>query len=219
MSLIRAEKIAYKYHYDDAFIFTDLSFSVETGSVCTLLIDKFGGKTTLAKVLVGLLKLTKGEIFLNDRPLDSVPPEKRNFAYITYPTLYQKGTVLKNAAYGLTVRGKEKKDAFKLAEVKLREYGLNVKPKQKVKMLSDADKMRLAFARAFCRDVSLIILDGCFGADTETDDFLKRNIEQKTADGCAILVLSDDKKYAFGKTYDFLLFDATPNNDDFKTRG
>ena len=64
MSLIKVVDAAYKYHYDDTFVFTDLTFSVDTGDVCTLLIDKFGGKTTLAKVLVGLLKLTKGEILL-----------------------------------------------------------------------------------------------------------------------------------------------------------
>ena len=204
MSLIKVVDAAYKYHYDDTFVFTDLTFSVDTGDVCTLLIDKFGGKTTLAKVLVGLLKLTKGEILFNGQPLDLVPPERRNFAYIAYPTLYLTGTTLKNVAHGLRLRKVSRKNAYTVASQRAEEYGLGDYLNEKVKKLSESNRMRLAFARAFCREVTLLIVDGCFGVNEETDNFLKTQIEQKAAGGCAVLVLASDKKYAFGKVYDFL---------------
>lgn len=43
--------------------------------------------------------------------------------------------------------------------------------------------MRLAFARAFCREVTLLIVDGCFGVNEETDNFLKTQIEQNRQTG------------------------------------
>jgi len=204
MSFIKVKNLKKTYHYDDFDTLYDLTFDIDRGETTTLIVGKGCGKTTIAKILVGLEQKTQGDIFFDDIPIENLPPKERKIAFVTVPSIYDKGKVKNNVIYGLLVRGVKKKDAQSIALSQLKQYNLDVLMEQKVKKLSLLDKTKLDFARAFTRPVDLLILDGCFGIDEQIDDFLTNEIRQKQLTGCAVLILTDDKKYAKGNIYDFL---------------
>lgn len=206
MSFLKVKDLAKIYHYDDYSVLSDLSFEVDRGQVTTLFMGQNGGKTTLAKILVGLEGWSQGEIILEDKNLEQIPPSHRNIAFISVPSLYGKGRVEDNVAYGLIVRGMDKKNARIQALALLQEYGVDSLARAKVKDLSPLQRIKLDFARAFCRKVDLLLLDGCFGKNSDIDAFLQEEIYKRQSQGVAVLSLCDDKKYAIGRTYDFLSF-------------
>ena len=71
---------------NDILIIKDLSLQVDGGEFCLIGGESGIGKTTLLNVVSGLKKPDQGEIFLNDKTLNSknkfVLPEKRNIGYV-----------------------------------------------------------------------------------------------------------------------------------------
>lgn len=204
MTLLQVKNITKIYHYDDYPILRDISFCVDSGQVVTLLLGYQGGKTTLAKILTGVEKPSLGEIDLCGKPLDAVAPQNRNFAFISVPSLFGKGKVKDNLLYGLKVRGVDKKTANEILQKQLQEYDLLPFVDFPVKKLDLFQRLRLDFARAFSRKVSLLILDDCLGKDEQADAFLLKEISAKAQQGCAVLVLSDLPQNAVGKVFDYL---------------
>lgn len=76
MSLIRAENIGFAY--GDTPILNDVSFSITKGELVSVLGPNGCGKTTLLKILLGILMPTKGRILLNDVEIDGIG--RKNFA-------------------------------------------------------------------------------------------------------------------------------------------
>ena len=204
MSLLQVKNLSKTYQYDDYAVLVDISFAVDAGEAVTLLMGQNGGKTTLAKILTGLEEKSTGEIIYRGAPIEETSLKDRNVAFISVPSLYIKGKVKDNVAYGLRVRGVDKKTALKQSHDALTCYGLESLADKKVKTLTTCQRAKLDFARAFSRKVSLLILDCCFGKCEETDDFLYNEITKKLSEKVAVLILTDDKKHAIGKTYDFL---------------
>src|SRR5436305_10181782 len=80
--------------------------TVQGGEFVALLGPSGCGKSTALNCLAGLLPLTAGRIHLDDRRIDTLPPERRGFGmvfqnYALFPHL----SVRKNVAFGLRMRG------------------------------------------------------------------------------------------------------------------
>lgn len=74
--------------YNSKQVFQDISFSVDTGEILFLLGPNGTGKTTLFKVILGILKANKGHIFLNDEDVVKWPQKKlaRHIGYVPQST-------------------------------------------------------------------------------------------------------------------------------------
>lgn len=204
MIFLKVQKASKIYHYDTYPVFENVSFELKQGETASIVLGECSGKTTLAKVLIGLEKLTSGTIIYKDKPLEQTPPDQREIAFVSVPSIFDKGKVKDNVAYGLKVRGVDKKSAAKIALNQLNKYGLEYKSNVLVKNLSLYERLKLDFARAFCRKVSLLILDNCFKKDNDIDGFLKAEITSLQSQGCTVLILCNNKKEAIGTVYDFL---------------
>lgn len=165
--------------------FTDFTvsadWSVQPGERCALVGRSGSGKTTLLRVVAGLSDLTGpgdgGRVWLGDRDLTPLPPEKRNFGVVfqdqaLFPTL----SVLENAAFGLKIRGMGK--AEREAEVLpwLERVGLKARAQSGVERLSGGERQRLAFVRAFVWKPQAMLLDEPFSA---LDDGLRRTLRSE----------------------------------------
>lgn len=68
---LEARKVSFRYHTRQSWILQDLDFGVEQGERVGLLAPSGYGKTTLAMLLAGYLKPSKGEILLDGMPMQS----------------------------------------------------------------------------------------------------------------------------------------------------
>ncbi|HNW12023.1 MAG TPA: ATP-binding cassette domain-containing protein, partial [Candidatus Rifleibacterium sp.] len=66
------------FHYDSRKpVLDNLSFTIETGSVTSILGPNGSGKTTLLKLMLGLKQPVSGSIMIAGRPLDQIPLSER----------------------------------------------------------------------------------------------------------------------------------------------
>jgi putative spermidine/putrescine transport system ATP-binding protein len=138
----------------------DLNLTIRAGEFIALLGPSGCGKSTALNCLAGLLPLTDGEIVIDGKRVDVLPPEKRDFGmvfqnYALFPHL----TIAKNVAFGLQMRGLPKaeidaKVADALALVKLEDHARKL-PGQ----LSGGQQQRVAIARAIVIEPRLVLMD------------------------------------------------------------
>ncbi|MBR5250967.1 MAG: ATP-binding cassette domain-containing protein, partial [Clostridia bacterium] len=82
MPFIKVNNLKKIYQYDDYAVLYDLSFDIDRGQVTTLIVGKGCGKTTIAKIFVGVEQKTQGDIFFDDIPIENLPPRDRKIAFI-----------------------------------------------------------------------------------------------------------------------------------------
>ncbi|MHC4481628.1 MAG: ATP-binding cassette domain-containing protein, partial [Planctomycetota bacterium] len=64
--------------YGETVAVRDVSFEVKKGELFFLLGPSGGGKTTILRLVAGFLTQEAGTIFFDERPIDPVPPHRRN---------------------------------------------------------------------------------------------------------------------------------------------
>jgi glycerol transport system ATP-binding protein len=139
---------------------SDVSLTLERGSLNVLLGPTLSGKTSLMRLMAGLDKPTSGRIIVDDKDVTGAHVRSRSVAmvyqqFINYPSL----TVYENIASPLRVAGhpreqidREVKDAARLMKL---EGLLDRTPAQ----LSGGQQQRTALARAIVKRASLVLLD------------------------------------------------------------
>jgi sulfate transport system ATP-binding protein len=143
----------------------DVSFSVPTGTITTLLGPSGSGKSTVLRLIAGLEEPDAGRVLIAGVDGTRVPPQRRGvgFVFQSY-ALFPHMTVRRNIAFGLAVRGVPGSDARAqvdelLATVELEGYGERY-PSE----LSGGQRQRVAFARALAVEPRILLLDEPFGA-------------------------------------------------------
>ena len=138
----------------------DVSFNLEAGEFCAIVGPSGCGKSTLLRAIAGLNEPTLGEVSIN-----SSHPDRPDQAMVFQGTsVFPWMTVLRNAAYGLEMRGLDQPERERIAGGLLRQVGLgdflNAYPAQ----LSEGMRQRVAIARAFAMDPEVLLMDEPFGA-------------------------------------------------------
>jgi multiple sugar transport system ATP-binding protein len=118
------------------------------------------GKSTLLRMIAGLEEISGGELRIDDRRMNEVPPAKREIAMVFQSyALYPHMTVYKNLSFGLETAGL-KRDAIdervmRAARMLQIEDYLQRKPKA----LSGGQRQRVAIGRAIVRAPKLFLFD------------------------------------------------------------
>ncbi|MCC5965236.1 MAG: ABC transporter ATP-binding protein [Natronohydrobacter sp.] len=152
--------------YDgETLVVKDLNLSVAKGEFLTMLGPSGSGKTTCLMMLAGFETATHGEIMLDGRPINSVPPHKRGIGMVFQNyALFPHMTVGENLSFPLEVRGMGKSDREKkimraLDMVQMGKF-VNRRPAQ----LSGGQQQRIALARALVFEPELVLMDEPLGA-------------------------------------------------------
>ena len=138
----------------------DLSISIEKGELVSLLGPSGCGKTTLLRMIAGFETPSNGAIFLRDRNIIEIAPQKRNIGivfqdYAIFPTM----NVFNNVAYGLRVKKLSKEEiADRVAEY-LEMVGLTGYEKRLPSQLSGGQQQRVALTRALIIKPDVLLLD------------------------------------------------------------
>lgn len=148
-----------------SLVVKDLNLSIAKGEFLTMLGPSGSGKTTCLMMLAGFETATSGEILLDGRPINQVPPHKRGIGMVFQNyALFPHMTVGENLAFPLEVRGMgraEREAKIKRALDMVQMYAfINRRPAQ----LSGGQQQRIALARALVFDPSLVLMDEPLGA-------------------------------------------------------
>lgn len=148
--------------YGDKLIVKDLSLDVEAKQTMVIMGPSGSGKTTLFQTILGLITPRKGKIILNDQDIAQLPIESRNIGYLPQAKnygLFPHLNVLDNVAYGLRVRGIDRKERATRARRMLDMVELHDVEKKDIGELSGGQSQRVGLARALAIEPQLLLLD------------------------------------------------------------
>ena len=152
--------------YDgETLVVKDLNLHIGKGEFLTMLGPSGSGKTTCLMMLAGFETATHGEITLDGKPINNIPPHKRGIGMVFQNyALFPHMTVAENLAFPLEVRkiGKserEEKVLRALDMVQMGDFG-GRRPAQ----LSGGQQQRIALARALVFEPELVLMDEPLGA-------------------------------------------------------
>jgi putative spermidine/putrescine transport system ATP-binding protein len=138
----------------------DLSLTVARGEFIALLGPSGCGKSTALNCIAGLLPLSSGRIMLDDRRVDTLPPERRGFGMVFQNyALFPHMTVRRNIGFGLAMRRTPRAEAGKRVEAALRLVQLAGHGDKLPGQLSGGQQQRVAIARAIAVNPPLILMD------------------------------------------------------------
>ena len=148
------------HSYDTENVLKNINITIEEGDFFTLLGPSGCGKTTLLRILAGFIEPTEGSIFIGDKDITKIPPEKRNMGvvfqnYALFPNL----TVRENIAYGLKVRKLPKQVIKEKCDYYIELAGLSEYENRRIHELSGGQQQRVAIARALVLEPQMLLLD------------------------------------------------------------
>lgn len=142
-------------------VLKNINLSIRRGEIFALIGPSGAGKTTLLRILNLFEKPLCGTLIFNGISLDAGKTGKlrrRMSLLFQTPSVFN-GSVFDNVAYGLKVRGFDKRAIEKKVEEALDTVGLPGMGKEKARMLSGGEAQRMAFARAIVYDPEILLLD------------------------------------------------------------
>jgi spermidine/putrescine transport system ATP-binding protein len=163
MSAIRFEEVTKRF--GDATAVNELNLDIEQGEFFSLLGPSGCGKTTTLRMVAGFEQPSTGRILLEDEPVETVPPYKRNVntVFQSY-ALFEHLSVERNVAFGLERRKVAKEEIRRRVAEALELVQLHERPKAKPRELSGGQKQRVALARALVNRPAVLLLDEPLGA-------------------------------------------------------
>ncbi|MFE9654503.1 ABC transporter ATP-binding protein [Micromonospora sp. NPDC006431] len=157
-SELRLDGVSRRFGSQDAL--SDLDLTIRAGEFIALLGPSGCGKSTALNCLAGLLPLTAGSIWQDERRVDTLPPERRGFgmvfqSYALFPHMSVRG----NIAFGLRMRRLPKDEIRRRTAEAIRLVRLEEHADKLPGQLSGGQQQRVAIARAVVLEPSLVLMD------------------------------------------------------------
>lgn len=158
MSTVRLSSVCKSF--GSVEVVKNINLLIKEGAFCTLLGPSGCGKTTLLRMIAGFYYPTSGEIYIDDREVTNVPPNKREIGMVFQNyALFPHMTVGENVAFGLESRGMKMAEALPRVKKYLEMVRLGGYEKRKVTELSGGQQQRVALARALVIEPRILLLD------------------------------------------------------------
>ena len=146
--------------YGNVTAVDDVSFTIEPGQLVTLLGPSGCGKTTTLRMIAGLEMASEGQILIGERDVTNLSAADRDVSMVFQSyALFPHMSGLENVAYGPSVQGVPKKDAYEMAMEKLSLIGLKGLEKRAPSELSGGQQQRVAVARALVLEPQVLLFD------------------------------------------------------------
>lgn len=118
------------------------------------------GKTTILRCIAGLEQVSSGEIFIDDRCVNDIPPKDRDIAMVFQNyALYPHMTVYDNMSFGLKMRHYPKYEIDERVKETARILGIESLLQRRPRQLSGGQRQRVAVGRAIVRQPKLFLFD------------------------------------------------------------
>lgn len=166
-----------KLHSNSGTMVLDVDFNISNGALLTLYGKSGAGKTTILKIIAGLLKpdtgsiIVNGKTWFNDREKIDIRTQKRNLGFVFQDySLFPNMTVKENLIFALT-KGQDKKIVSNLIEI----IDLGELQDRDPNTLSGGQKQRVALARTLVQRPEILLLDEPLSA---LDDEMRIRLQQ-----------------------------------------
>lgn len=162
--MIQANNIS--KNYGSLAVLKEVSFTIQSGEVISIVGASGAGKTTLLQILgtldtpdSGLLTINNQQVTsLNNKQVAAFRNENIGFVF-QFHNLLPEFTALENVVLPALIAGKNKTEATVRAQELLEKLGLNARVHHKPNELSGGEKQRVAVARALMNQPKLILAD------------------------------------------------------------
>jgi putative spermidine/putrescine transport system ATP-binding protein len=155
---LRLDGVGRRFAGKDAL--ADLDLTIRAGEFIALLGPSGCGKSTALNCLAGLLPLTSGSIWQDEKRIDVLPPEKRGFGMVFQSyALFPHMSVRRNIAFGLQMRRLPRAEVARRTAEAIRLVQLEEHVDKLPGQLSGGQQQRVAIARAVVLEPSLVLMD------------------------------------------------------------
>jgi NitT/TauT family transport system ATP-binding protein len=162
----------------------DVNFALPKGELSSIIGPSGCGKTTTLKIIAGLIQPTSGEVLVNGSPVRGPGPDRamvfQDFALMPW------ATVLRNAAFGLELRGVSRKEREAIAREYIAKMNLTGFEDHYPHQLSGGMRQRVGLARAMAVDADILLMDEPFAS---VDEQIRRKFQEDLLE-----LLSDEHK-------------------------
>jgi NHLM bacteriocin system ABC transporter peptidase/ATP-binding protein len=192
---LEIEKLTFGYSPLSPALVEDFSLTLVPGARVALVGSSASGKSTIAKLIGGLLVPWSGRILLDGRPIGEIPGEllRASMSSVDQDVMLCEGTVLENLTLWDHTIPREQviqaaRDADIHEEIASRSGGYDSIVEENGRNFSGGQKQRLEIARSLVRNPSLLVLDEATSAlDPPMEERIDRALRKR---GCTCLIIA-----------------------------
>ena len=199
---IKISNLSFRYSNKSSFIVKDLNLSLKAGDKIGIIGTTGQGKSTLIDLIMGLIKPSKGNIYIDQNSLfdktnnDMITSWQNSFIHVPQNIFLSDLSIAENIAFGIP---KSQIDFQKLYDVSKKSLilhyienlkeGFNTVIGERGVKLSGGQRQRIGIARALYKGSKTIFLDEATSAlDTDTEKLVMKNIYELGPDITLIII-------------------------------
>jgi len=188
---IRAEHLIKRY--SKRTVVNDVSLELKEGEIVGLLGPNGAGKTTSFYMMVGMVKPSEGNVYLNDKKITSMAMYRRASLGVSYlpqeASIFRKLSVENNILAILQLQSMKRSERKERLEQLLEDFRITHIRKSKGYMLSGGERRRCEIARALASNPKFIFLDEPFaGIDPITVEEIMHLVKKLKEKGIGVLI-------------------------------
>lgn len=188
---IRAEHLIKRYN--KRTVVNDVSLELKEGEIVGLLGPNGAGKTTSFYMMVGMVKPSEGNVYLNDKKITSMAMYRRARLGVGYlpqeASIFRKLSVENNILAILQLQSLKRSERKEKLEQLLEDFRITHIRKSKGYMLSGGERRRCEIARALASNPKFIFLDEPFaGIDPITVEEIMQLVKKLKEKGIGVLI-------------------------------
>jgi len=185
---LRLENVTFKYEEADKPVIENLNVNIDVNTSVAFVGATGAGKTTVANIILGLLKPDSGKMIVDDKVIDdkNMPLWQQNIGYVPQDIYLQDDTVTHNITFGVPEDEINMDAVVKAAKIaNIHDFIMKELPDkyntvvgEKGVRLSGGQRQRIGIARALYHDPAVLVLDEATSAlDSATEVEVFKAIE------------------------------------------
>lgn len=183
---IIVESISWRYNNTVENVIAGLDLTVKKGESIAFIGASGAGKTTLADIILGLLKPQTGSIKMDDTDISTIPEQwAKTIGYVPQTVFLTDDTIRNNVAFGIEENMIDEKAVWRALEMaQIKDFveklpkGLDTEVGERGIKFSGGQRQRVAVARALYYDPDILVLDEATSAlDGETEAAVMESID------------------------------------------
>ncbi len=194
---LKFDNVYYKYPNTESMVVQDFNLEVKAGECIAVVGASGAGKSTLMNLIIGLLKPTQGEIYVDGQKMSEfkLPEYRHNISVVPQNGMLFAGSIRDNITYCMDSYNEE--DLERVVELaNLNEFvkdlpqGLDTDVGEYGDKISGGQRQRITIARALIRNPKILILDEATSSLDNISEYHVQQAIQKSIQGRTTFVVA-----------------------------